>query len=59
VVLARDDRCVRMAWAVPAARVRLEGGEPVLIGGGHSPFLARPAELADVLESVVAAWGDA
>jgi pimeloyl-ACP methyl ester carboxylesterase len=57
VVLGRDDRCVRMAWAIPAARARLEGAEPVLVDGGHSPFLARPAELADVLESVVAAWG--
>jgi pimeloyl-ACP methyl ester carboxylesterase len=56
VVLARDDRCVRMAWAVPAARARLGGRDPVLLDGGHSPFLSRPAELGAVLEGVVAAW---
>jgi pimeloyl-ACP methyl ester carboxylesterase len=53
VVLGRDDACVRMAWAVPAARARLEGREPVLIEGGHSPFLARPEELAALLDDIV------
>jgi hypothetical protein len=28
------------------------GVEPVEIAGGHSPFLSRPRELADVLERV-------
>ena len=48
VVLGRDDRCVNMDWAVPAATARL-GVPPVVIPGGHSPFLSRPGELADVL----------
>jgi hypothetical protein len=49
VVLGRDERCVNMAWAIPAATARLEGVPPIVIDGGHSPFLARPALLADVL----------
>jgi pimeloyl-ACP methyl ester carboxylesterase len=53
VVLGRDDACVRMAWAIPAARARLDGREPVLLPGGHSPFLARPEALAVVLDDVV------
>jgi pimeloyl-ACP methyl ester carboxylesterase len=48
VVLGRDDRCVNMDWAVPAAIART-GEPPVLLDGGHSPFLSRPAELADLL----------
>jgi hypothetical protein len=48
VVLGRDDRCVNMTWAIRAATERT-GAPPVLVDGGHSPFLARPAELADVL----------
>jgi pimeloyl-ACP methyl ester carboxylesterase len=49
VVLTTDDRVVRMAWAVPAARERLGGEDPVLLPGSHSPFLSRPAALAGVL----------
>jgi pimeloyl-ACP methyl ester carboxylesterase len=49
VVLGRDDRCVTMDWAIPAATART-GEPPILLDGGHSPFLARPAELADVLD---------
>jgi hypothetical protein len=30
----------------------LLGVEPVELDGGHSPFLSRPAELADVLVSL-------
>ena len=41
VVLGRDDRCVNMEWAVPAAIVAV-GEPPVLLAGGHSPFLSRP-----------------
>jgi pimeloyl-ACP methyl ester carboxylesterase len=51
VVLGRDDRCVNVEWAVDAATMRLAGELPVLVDGGHSPFLARPAVLADVLET--------
>jgi pimeloyl-ACP methyl ester carboxylesterase len=53
VVLGRDDACVRMAWAIPAARARLDGRTPVLLDGGHSPFLARPEELTAVLDHIV------
>ena len=51
VVLGRDDRCVNMEWAVAAATAAV-GEPPVLLDGGHSPFLVRPAELADVLGAV-------
>jgi pimeloyl-ACP methyl ester carboxylesterase len=54
VVLGRDDRCVNLDWAVPAATKRL-GAPPRLMPGGHSPFLSRPAELADVLVEVATA----
>jgi len=53
VVLGRDDGAVNMGWAVAAATARLEGKQPVVIGGGHSPFLARPVELAEVLCRIV------
>jgi len=55
VILATDDRVVRWEWALPAARARLAGGEPHLLAGGHSPFLARPAELADLLAEIAGA----
>jgi pimeloyl-ACP methyl ester carboxylesterase len=51
VVLGRDDRCVNMEWAVAAATTAV-GEPPLLLDGGHSPFLARPSELADVLVAV-------
>jgi len=54
VILSRDDRVVRAAWAEPAARRRLGGRDPLLLPGGHSPFLGRPALLADVLADVLA-----
>jgi len=54
VVLGRDDGAVNMEWAVPAATARLGGAAPIVIDGGHSPFIARPAELADVLDGIVA-----
>ena len=52
VVLARDDRCVNMEWAVAAAEART-GEPPTLVDGGHSPFLSRPAALAEVLDAIV------
>jgi len=54
IVLAADDRCVRHSWAVPAARRRLDHEEPIILPGSHSPFLARPARLADVLSAEAA-----
>ena len=52
VVLARDDRCVNMEWAVAAAEART-AEPPTLVDGGHSPFLSRPAALAEVLNAIV------
>jgi pimeloyl-ACP methyl ester carboxylesterase len=48
-VLGREDRAVAPAWSRRAARERL-GTEPLELDGAHSPFLARPGELADVLD---------
>ena len=50
-VLASDDRVVSADWARAAARARL-AVEPREVGGGHSPFLSRPTELADLLEDI-------
>jgi pimeloyl-ACP methyl ester carboxylesterase len=47
-VLMREDRSVAPAWSREVARERL-GGDAVELDGGHSPFLSRPAALADVL----------
>lgn len=44
-VICRDDRAVSSEWAGRAVAERL-GVEPTWIGGSHSPFLSRPAELA-------------
>jgi pimeloyl-ACP methyl ester carboxylesterase len=55
VVLATEDAVVRWEWALPAARARLGGADPHLVPGGHSPFLSRPALLADVLVAIVGA----
>ena len=47
-IVASEDRAIDPAWSRVAARERL-GVDAVEVPGGHSPFLARPAELADVL----------
>jgi pimeloyl-ACP methyl ester carboxylesterase len=46
-VVPREDRCVNPDWSRRSA-ARL-GADVVEIDGGHSPFLSRPAELADLL----------
>jgi pimeloyl-ACP methyl ester carboxylesterase len=51
-ILCRDDRAVNPAWGRMAARERL-GVEAVEMDGSHSPFLTRPAELADVIDSLI------
>jgi pimeloyl-ACP methyl ester carboxylesterase len=53
-VLGRDDRVISPAWSRTAARERL-GVRAVELPGGHSPFLARPAALADALTALLAA----
>ena len=50
IVLA-DDATLSPDWCREAARERL-GVEPRELAGGHSPFVARPAELADLLVSL-------
>jgi len=57
VILTTEDRVVRQEWAVPASRARLGGGEPLLLPGGHSPFLACPVLLADALAKLVTEGG--
>jgi len=48
-ILCTGDRMVSGDYGRSAARSVL-GIEPVEIEGGHSPFLSRPRELADLLE---------
>lgn len=50
-IVCRDDRAINPDWERLAARERL-GVEAVEIDGGHSPFLTRPAELAQVLHAL-------
>jgi pimeloyl-ACP methyl ester carboxylesterase len=44
-IVCTEDRVVSPAWSRKSLRDRL-GVVPVEIGGGHSPFVGRPAELA-------------
>ena len=48
-ILCTGDRMVSRDYGRRAAHVIL-GIEPIEIAGGHSPFLSRPRELADLLE---------
>jgi pimeloyl-ACP methyl ester carboxylesterase len=50
-ILCTDDRVVSPAWSRDAARRRL-GVTPRELTGGHSPFLAQPGRLADLLVAV-------
>jgi pimeloyl-ACP methyl ester carboxylesterase len=47
-VCCAEDALVNPAWGRAAARKRL-GVDPVLLPGSHSPFLSRPADVADIL----------
>jgi pimeloyl-ACP methyl ester carboxylesterase len=47
-IVCADDRLVNPIWSTRVARERL-GVEPLVLPGGHSPFVARPAALADLL----------
>jgi pimeloyl-ACP methyl ester carboxylesterase len=47
-VMGANDRILNPAWSRREVPKRL-GVEPVELDTGHSPFLARPGELADVL----------
>jgi pimeloyl-ACP methyl ester carboxylesterase len=50
-IVCRDDRAINPDWVRGAARDRL-GVEAIELAGGHSPFMTRPAELAQVLDSL-------
>jgi Alpha/beta hydrolase family len=50
-IVMTDDRAVGPDWSRRVARERLHA-ELIEFPGGHSPFLSRPKELADVLVSV-------
>jgi pimeloyl-ACP methyl ester carboxylesterase len=53
MVYGEDDLDASPAWLQRVARERL-GTEAHGLPGGHSPFLARPAALADLLEKLTA-----
>lgn len=55
-ILGEEDRAVSPAWSRQAARERL-GVTARELPGGHSPFLARPAALADELLAAAGAHG--
>src|SRR3954471_21043595 len=48
VIACGSDAVVNSDWVRRAAKVRF-GHEAVVLPGDHSPFLARPAQLADLL----------
>ena len=51
-----EDRTVAAPWAEFASHV-LTGAAPRVIDASHSPFLSRPAELADMFEQIVIDFG--
>ena len=50
-IVCADDHAVNPMWGRRVAREQL-GVAPIELEGGHSPFLGRPAELAEVLVSL-------
>jgi pimeloyl-ACP methyl ester carboxylesterase len=50
-IVCSDDRAVRPEWSRRRVPEWL-GIEPVELPGSHSPFLSRPAELADLIVSI-------
>ena len=50
-IVCRHERCIRPEWSRRMSQEQL-GVEAVELDGGHSPFLSRPAELAEVLGRV-------
>jgi len=51
-IVCHDDVAINPHWCRAAARDRL-GTEAVEIAGAHSPFVTRPAELAELIHSVL------
>jgi pimeloyl-ACP methyl ester carboxylesterase len=56
-IVGAEDRAVTPEFSKAMCEQRLGGIEPIVLPGGHSPFLARPAALADVLVSLAATPG--
>jgi hypothetical protein len=54
-VICTEDRVVNVEWQHRTARERLLGADVVELPGSHSPFLSRPAVLADVLHGLALA----
>lgn len=50
-IVCRDERCISPAWSRRMSVEQL-GVQPVELDGGHSPFLSRPAEVAEVIARV-------
>lgn len=50
-IVCAEDRIVNPDWSRRVAPDRL-GAAVIELGGGHSPFLSRPAELAGVLDGL-------
>lgn len=51
-IVCADDHALNATWAREASVARL-GVDPLIIDGGHSPFLGRPEELAQMIDAVV------
>jgi pimeloyl-ACP methyl ester carboxylesterase len=49
MIVARDDRVARPDWLMGEASHWLGSTAPIILPGGHSPMLSRPALLASVL----------
>jgi pimeloyl-ACP methyl ester carboxylesterase len=47
-IVCDEDLVLSPAWSARVARERL-GVEPIHLAGGHSPFLSRPDDLAEIL----------
>ena len=47
-IICTEDKVIDPAWSEQIARDWLEV-TPIMLPGGHSPFLSRPKELAEVL----------
>ena len=50
-ILCTEDRAIQPQWSRRAAHERL-GVVPIELPGGHCPYVSRPAELAQVLNSL-------
>lgn len=55
LIRTEDDAAVDSEWSEWAA-LALTGAPAIVLPGGHSPFLSRPAELARTLDAHAAAW---